>query len=145
MSSQRIKGQEVQIIITRDGVLEETFTAIKNFQSTDEFEVKSVGYLGEKTNRKDEIFNGMKFSFDMHLSKKAFWTFKKAVKDRAQRVSPDLQINISGIFSFPNGETLAETLPDVHFGPMDKNVSDRGEYVDVKIEGECSDSTDQDF
>src|SRR5574338_377808 len=87
-SGLRIKGQETQVIITRGGVLEDTITAIKSFELTDVYQTISQGYLGEKTDRKDYIFNGSKFTMEVHLSRKQWWVLKRAIKDKAQRKTP---------------------------------------------------------
>lgn len=137
--SQRIKGQEVAILITTDGNLEDTLTDIQNFNLEAQFEIKSQGYLGEKTNRKDEIYNGCKFDFELHLHKQDWFGFQKKIKDRAQRNTPDTTFNITGVFSFPNGETPTLLIPDAHFGAQPLNISSRGDYVKVKLEGEADD------
>ncbi len=137
--SQRIKGQEVSVLITRDTVLEDTLTAIKDFEIDTQLEVKSQGYLGEKTNRKDMIYNGGKFSFTLHLHKQDYFNFWKSAVAKAKRETPDVIFNITAVMSFPNGDTPTVLLPDVVFGPMPLKAGSRGDYVDVKIEGECED------
>jgi hypothetical protein len=141
----RIKGQEVQVILTKGGVLETTFTDIKNFEMGDQYDTLDVGYLGEKTNRKDYVFRGARFSCELHLSTKEFWTFKQAIKDKAKRITPDVIFNISGIFNFDDGTSIAETLEDVSWGPVPTNVPERGDYVNVRMEGVCSDTSTQDL
>lgn len=137
--AQRIKGQEVSILITTDGSLEDTLTDIQNFNLEPEFEVKTQGYLGEKTNRKDEIYNGVKFDFELHLHKQDWFVFQKRIKDRAQRITPDTQFNITGVFSFPNGETPTLIIPDAFFNSQPLSISSRGDYVKVKLQGEAED------
>lgn len=139
MSSQRIKGQEVSIIITRGGELEAELTDVKSCEFTPQFEIKSEGYLGEKTNRKDEVYVGVKGSSELHIHDGSIFDFLQAIKDRAQRVSPDLVFNISGIFSFPNGDIRTLTIPDVKFGAVPISTNDRGDYVSVKLEYEAED------
>lgn len=138
-TDQRIKGQEVSIVVTTAGNLEDTLTDIQDFNLEAEFEIKSVGYLGEKTNRKDEVYNGCKFDLSLHLHKQRWFSFQKQIKDRAQRITPDLKFNITGVFAFPNGETPTCRIPDAKFGPQPLSVSARGDYVKVKLAGEASD------
>jgi hypothetical protein len=137
--SQRIKGQEVAILITQDSQLQDTLTDIQNFNLEAQFEIKSQGYLGEKTNRKDEIYNGCKFDLELNLHKQDWFTFQNNIKNRAQRITPDTIFNITGVFSFPNGDTPTVLIPDVHFGPQPLNITSRGDYVKVKLEGEADD------
>lgn len=137
--AQRIKGQEVTILITDDGNLEDTLTDIQNFNLEAQFEIKAQGYLGEKTNRKDEVYNGCKFDLELNLHKQDWFNFQQKIKDRAQRNTPDVVFNITGVFAFPNGETPTLLIPDVHFGAQPLSVSARGDYVKVKLEGEADD------
>ena len=138
-TAQRIKGQEVSILIVADTVLQDTLTDIQNFNMELEFEIKSMGYLGEKTNRKDYIFNGCKFDMELHIHSQDLLTFAQQVHDKAQRITPDVVFNITGVFSFPNGDQPELLLNDVSFGAIPFNIGSRGDYVKVKIQGECSD------
>lgn len=139
MPAQRIKGQEVQILIVSAGQLQDTLTDIQNFGLEAELELLSKGYLGEPTERKDEIYKGCKFDFQLHIHAQAWFTFQQQIKDRAMRVTPDVVFNITGVFSFPNGETPTLLIPDVHFGGNPLKIGSRGDYVDLKIEGGASD------
>jgi hypothetical protein len=139
MPAQRIKGQEVNILISTDAVLEDTLTDIQEFELESEFEIKSQGYLGEKTNRKDEIYNGAKFSMNLHLHSQDWFRFQGQIKDRAQRNTPDTLFNISGVLNFPNADTPQFLVPDAHFGGNPMTVPARGDYVKVKLEGEADD------
>lgn len=141
MPTQRIKGQEVSIIITRDGNPEQELVDIKSCEFTAEFEIKDEGYLGEKTNRKDEVFNGVKGSLELHIHSGDIFDFMQAVKDRAQRNTPDLVFNIAGIFAFPSGELRTATIPDVKFGAIPISTNARGDYTSVKLEFASEDYT----
>lgn len=131
---QRIKGQEVSIIISRDGNLEAELTDIKDCEFTPQFEIKQEGYLGEKTDRHDDIYNGCRGKLTLHIHSGDVFDFIGAVKDRAQRNTPDLVFNVSGIFSFPSGEVRSVTMPDVKFGPMPIGTNARGDYTAVTFE-----------
>lgn len=141
-TAQRIKGQEVSILWVRDNELENTLTDISNFNIEDEYETKSVGYLGEKTNRKDYIFNGTKFDMELNLHTQDYYAFKQAIRDKAQRITPDVQFNITVTLQFPNGDAPEVQLNDVSFGANPMTISSRGDYVKVKLQGECSGSDD---
>lgn len=135
MSDQRLRGQEVVINIVADGELEDTLTSIVEFNDEDQFEIKTQGYLGETTNRGDDIYNGTKFDFVLHLRTKRFWEFKQLIKDRATRKRPDLVFNVTVTSFFGNGDAPTITYPDVKWGPIPKNIPSRGDYVKVKMEG----------
>ncbi len=138
-TAQRIKGQEVSILITNAGELEDTLTDIQNFNMEFELETKSQGYLGEKTNRQDSIWNGVKFDFELHVHTEDVWSFLQAIHDKAQRLTPDTVFNISGIFTYPNGDQPEILLSDVSFGAVPVNIGSRGDYVKFKMQGTCED------
>jgi hypothetical protein len=137
--SQRVKGQEVSILITVASILQTTLVDIQNFELEGQFEVKSQGYLGEKTNRKDDIYNGCKFSMELHLHTEDWFAFQAQMKARAQRLNPTIVFNITAVLSFPNGQTPAVLIPDVKFGGNPMTISSRGDYVKIKLEGEADD------
>jgi hypothetical protein len=136
--AQRIKGQEVTIVILRGGIVEAELTDIMNFNIETDIELIQQGYLGEVADRFDEVYKGTKFDFEMHVHSQDFFVFQQAIIDRAQRVTPDIQFNISFSLAFPNGQTPSITLPDCFFGPIPKGSGSRTEYVKTKISGACS-------
>jgi len=95
--------------------------------------------LGEKTNRTDDIYNGIKFDMEMHLHRQAWFAFQKAIIARAKRESPDTVINITSVFAFPSGETPTVLIPDAKFGAQPLSVKSRGDYISVKLEGIADD------
>ena len=138
-TAQRLKGQEVSILITNAGELEDTLTDIQNFNMELELETKSMGYLGEKTNRQDSIFNGVKFDFEIHVHTEDVWSFLQSLHDKAQRITPDVVFNITGVFTYPNGDQPEILLNDVSFGAVPVNIGSRGDYVKFKMQGTCED------
>jgi hypothetical protein len=139
MTAQRIKGQEVQILVIRAGSLEDTLTDIQSFNLEVQLRTLVQGYLGEKNNRKDDIYDGVKFDMELNIHTEDYFTFLGAILDRARRNTPDVQFNITGVFSFPNGQTPTLLLPDVHFGAQPITIGSRGDYVKIKLEGEGND------
>lgn len=139
MPDQRIKGQEVQILIVRAGQLEDTLVDIQSFNLSVDTALLSVGYLGEKTNRKDYIFNGIKGDLQLHLHKSAWFDFVASVIAKAKRETPDVEFNITGVMFFPNGEIKTMLIPDVAWGEIPHNVNSRGDYVSVRLQFEASD------
>jgi hypothetical protein len=140
---QRVKGQEVSLLFTQDGQLLDTITDIQNFNHDLELELIVKGYLGEKTNRKDEVFNGVKGTFSMHLSRNQWFAIQARIVGRAKRELPDIVFNITQVYAFPDGTTTTVVFPDVKFGPQTTDVASRNEYVSVKAEFGCDDYVQQ--
>lgn len=139
MAEQRIKGQEVSIIVTRDGNVETTLVDIVNFNAIAKFEIIEKGYLGEKNNRHDYIFHGIKFDFELNIHTQDWFTYFQAQLDKAKRNTPDVTFNITAVLSFPNGDTPSVLLADVAWGELPMNVTSRQEYVKLKLDGACDD------
>lgn len=135
---QRIKGQEVTVLVIRADQLEDTLTNVVDFSVEPKVELKEQGYLGEKSNRYDEVFNGAKFNITLHLHTQAWLAFQNAIIQRAQRITPDVVFNITAVMEFPNGDTPSVVLNDVFFGAQPMDIKGRGDYVAVKLEGACS-------
>lgn len=139
MADQRIKGQEVTVLITRGGVLEDTLNDVQSFNASVDLQLLSVGYLGEKTNRKDYIFNGIKGDIQLHIHKSVWFDFAQSIIAKAKRETPDVIFNITGVMFFPNGEVKTMLIPDVAWGEIPHNISNRGDYVGVRLSFEASD------
>jgi len=140
MTAQRIKGQEVSVVFVGPTGTEDTFGAVQSFEATTQMEILTEGYLGETSNRRDDIFNGLTGSVDIHLQTNEYAAFWRRVKDRAQRRSPAAgQFNATGVFNFPNGQKMRFQLIDIFFGEMPMNAGARGEYVSVSVPFECQD------
>jgi len=133
----RIRGQETSVLIVRDGALEASLVDVRNFNFAHQLEIQSQGYLGEKSERKDEIYKGVKGSMELHLHNQEFIAFEQAILDRAQRNTPDVIFNITSVLSFPNGQTPTFLFADVKFGEIPHDFPDRAEYVSVKLDFEC--------
>jgi hypothetical protein len=135
---QRLKGQEVSVLVTQDGDVLAEITDIQNFGVTPQVELLQQGYLGMTTQVFDEVFKGCKFDFEMHAHSQDFVDLWKAIIDRARRKQPDLVFNIVATLNFPNGETPTITLPDVAWGQMPMTVPGQAEYAKFKFEGGCA-------
>lgn len=137
--AQRVKGQEVRIIFTSPAGQETSLSDITSFEVEPQLEILSEGYLGETTERKDDIFKGARGRAEIHLESQDYFRFVQRVIDRSQRRAPsDGRFNVLATLSFPNGERPRVLLEDVFFGPPPMNVSSREDYVSATVEFECS-------
>lgn len=137
--SQRIKGQEVDLLIAIANAPQLNITDIRNFEVAFQFEHKSEGYLGETNMRRDEIFNGCKGRMEMHFENEDIFGLINAIKDRATRATPDVQINIRATLNFPNGQRPRFLFSNVFFGEVPMNFGSRTDYGHITLDFECSD------
>lgn len=139
MSDQRIKGQEVEVLIIADGEVQETVTDVRSFEVAAKIETKEESYLGEKTNRYDEIFNGCRGRMDLHFENPDIFALMFKIIDRAKRREPGNQINIKATLNFPNGDKSLVLIQDAFFGEIPFNFGSRSDYGSTTLDFQASD------
>lgn len=138
--SQRIKGQEVEIILVVNGVAKTTLTAVRSFEFAYQQEIKSEGYLGETTNRKDAIFNGIRGRCEYHFDSPDILGLAVQIIDKARRRTPGVQINVKATLSFPSGRRTRVIIPNAEFGEIPFNFASRADYGTVGLDFEASEA-----
>lgn len=139
MANQRIKGQEVEVMVVVDGRALSTVTDVRSFEVGPQLEIKREGYLGETTDRRDEIFNGVTGRMELHFENQDIFGLFTAVVDRARRRTPGVKINIKATLNFPGGDRPRVLINDAFFGPFPINFAGRGDYGAVTVDFESSD------
>jgi hypothetical protein len=139
MADQRVKGQEVNVLFVRGGVLESSLTNVQDASFEIEFEVIRKKYLGNKSDTLDDIYNGTKGDYTLHLHNQEYFAYLLAIKDRAQRKTPDVVFNITAVLAYPNGQTPSILVPDIKFSGVPIKIGGRGEQVEVKHSWEAED------
>ncbi len=139
MADQRIKGQEVSVIMVENGNPLNTIRDIQSLDIEAGLEILSEGYLGETSDRKDEKYNGYSGSIAMHFSNPDVLDLTRRIIDRARRREPGLKINIKSILQFPNGVRTRVMLKDCFFGAIPMSFGGRGEYGTITIPFEGTD------
>ena len=138
--AQRIKGEDVVVTFTGPSGPEDGLTDISNFEAEIQLDILKEGYIGETTDRRDDIFRGVTGSVDINMSSADYFRFLERVKDRAQnRGASDAQFEAQASFSFPNGERVRLSFENIFFANLPISVPDRASYVKSTISWECSD------
>lgn len=137
--TQRIKGQEVEVLIIKDGSVLRTISTVRSFEVSQQLEIQSEGYLGETTNRKDSIFRGVKGKVELHIENQDIFDLINAVVGKARRRTPGMKVNIKATLRFPGGDRPRVLLPDVEFGEIPLNFGSRSDYGMVSLDFESSD------
>lgn len=139
--AQRIKGQEVELLLSVNNVPLTSTTDIRSFEVTFQQEIMSEGYLGETTNRKDAIFNGISGSMELHIENRDFFNLFTAIVDKARRRTPGTRINLKATLNFPNGDRPRLFVPDLEFGELPLNFGSRSDYGTINLTFEASEAT----
>jgi hypothetical protein len=140
MPSQRILGQDLTLLVSRGTELViDPLTDITNFNGEMTFKTLQQGFLGEFADRTDFVYEAAKFDFELQIHTALYFDFAMSIKNKAQRRTPDVVFNLSGLITFPGtGEVTNLIFADVAFGPIPLNVGGRTEYVKTKLQGICS-------
>lgn len=138
MSDQRIKGQEVSLMLIVGGEVQSTITDFRHFEVEFQTEIQKEGYLGETTDRRDEIFHGVRGKMELHYENQDVLKLTQAIIDRAQRRQPGLQINLRATLNFPNGQNPKVSIPNIYFGPQPYNFASRSDYGTLALDFEAA-------
>lgn len=136
----RVKGQEVEFQVVspagRETSLGDVVSATVEFQ----LDILTQGLLNETSDRRDDIFRGVRVEAEVQLERGDFTAFINRVKLRAQRRTPASEkFNALMTLEMPNGDRPRVSIEDLSFGSIPIAVGGRDEYVTVRIEAESSD------
>lgn len=131
MSETRIKGQEVVARITRGASVLQTFTAFRSIDVRYQLQVISAGYLGETTERKDDVFKGVSGTLELDMADQEALVFADFLVRRAQRKieAASSRVNVTATFNFPHGQSPRLLLRNLAFGEIGFGVGGRDAYV----------------
>jgi len=139
--AQRIKGQEVEVLLVVNGEPQAALFDIRSFELAFQNEILTEGYLGETTDRRDSIFKGVSGRFEAHVENEAFLQFFTTLVDKARRRAPGTQINIQATLNFPNGQRPRIFIPDAEFGELPLNFGSRSDYGSVTVTFEAAEAS----
>jgi hypothetical protein len=125
----RIKGQEVSVALTTAAGLQDHIVDIQSVDITFMRDILSEGYIGQGTEQKDDIFNGVEGSFEMHARDGRFLDVAQTINDISRRRLPGEQIEIACTYNFPQLGSRRIIVPDCKFGEIPISTGGRSDYV----------------
>jgi predicted RNA-binding protein (virulence factor B family) len=137
----RIKGQEVSIRVVDNGNLVASLDSIASFNEEMSSEIKEDGFLGESTNRYDDIHNGYKGDFEFQLRRSDWTDFQLRVQARQERRNPNIVFNVVRTDLYPDGTSTVFTYLDAKWGSMSAGAGSRADFVKAKAQFACSKRT----
>lgn len=137
----RLRGQEVSARIARGNEVIAAITAFRDLTIQVDLEKLSEGYLGETTERKDDIVTGASGSFTIDVEDQSHFQLIETIKERAQRRLPvnETRINLTARFTLPNGQTPLALVRDMKFGALPINIASRRDYVNTSFDWSSED------
>lgn len=135
----RIKGQEIELQVVGPAGREEGLGDVVSGTIEFQLDILTQGLLNETSDRRDDIFRGVRLEMEVQLETQQFTELITRIKDRAQRRTPaEEQFNALMTMQFPNGERPRISVENLFFGSIPVAVGGRDEYVTVRIEAESN-------
>lgn len=139
MAEQRIKGQEVELILVEDNVPLTTIADIRSFEMAAQLEILKEGYLGETTDRRDSVYRGYRGKMEVHFENRDVLDFARRLVDKARRRTPGARVNCKVTLVFPGGDRVRMILKDLSFGEIPMGFGGRAEYGTISLDFEGED------
>ena len=136
--AQRIKGQEVSLLLVEDNVPLVEITTIRSLEVAALLEILTEGYLGETTDRRDSVYRGYRGSIDIHFESREPLDFMRRLVDKARRRTAGARVNCKATFNIPGSDRVRVLLKDLAFGEIPIGFGGRAEYgtIGLSFEGE---------
>lgn len=138
--SQRIKGQEVEMVLTLDGVAQSSLDHVRSVDWTFKLEILEEGYLGKTTNEYDSVFKGIEGSLELHFSSREVFVLVFAFIDKARARTPGTLVNIKATCNFPDGKRARVLFPSVELGAIPVKFGSRTDYGTLSLPFACSEA-----
>lgn len=135
----RLLGQDTEVVVIKDNEPILTITAVKSFELGIQLEVLREAYLGETTDRRDDVFRGIRARLELTPEGREPIDLAVAVKERAQNRRSGVKISVKSTFSFPNGDRVIVVVPDCKFGEIPIGAPGRTDYVSMTYDVEADD------
>lgn len=138
--AQRIKGQEVEIVMLVNGEPKDNFALARSLEFAFKTELLQEGYLGETTDRYDTIYKGIRGKLEFHLDRPDVFDVIRGIVNKARRREPGTIFNIKATLNFPNGRRARTVIRDAEFGELPINFGSRADYGTFSLEFGASDA-----
>lgn len=138
MPSYRVRGQEVSVQVVQNGKIVAELTDVKSFDVEFQMDVMAEGYLGEFTDRRDDMFKGVSGKIEFHIENNAPFDFINAIVQRSQSRVKGTQFNVQSTINLPNGQVKRLLVNDIFFSSVPVNVSGRSDYVTYSLPYEAA-------
>lgn len=134
----RVKGEDTNLTFSTPTGPAEGMDLIESWEATLQIEIMRQGYIGETTDRRDEVFRGCAGQCVLHMESAGYFRFTQLVQDRAQRRSPAAgKFNVTSSIKFNDGSRVRLTFEDVKFGELPLRTPGRSDHMAGTISWEC--------
>lgn len=138
--AQRLIGQDVIVSTFVGTVPQDAITDIRNFESTFQVEILKDSYLGSFTDRRANVYRGVRGSFEYHFSSAAALSIIAGIVERARNRRSQVRIVTQATLLMPNGDRPMIVFDDQFFEPVPLTIGGRTEFGSVKLDWESDDA-----
>jgi hypothetical protein len=124
--------------VVQNGKIVAELTDVKSFDVEFQMDVMKEGYLGEFTDRRDDMFKGISGKIEFHIENNAPFDFINAIVQRSQSRVKGTQFNVQSTINLPNGQVKRLLVNDIFFSNVPVNVSGRSDYVTYSLPYEAA-------
>lgn len=110
-----------------------SFDSIQDAEITVKLTKLEEGYLGETSDRYDDVFMGVDGTFTCHMTTAKIYDVLQAIIDRARRRVPGTKFNFKMTLQFPNGDRRRIVIPDIFFDAIPNSIPKRDQYASLKL------------
>lgn len=138
--SQRLRGREVTIRLTVDGVEQVgSFFKVTEFTITPRTDLVEEEFLGELESDLDIMHHGYDFSFTVQQQDEATLNFLTTIvaREQVRDQHPDITMVVIYAYRDPFATSQVEVYYDVFLKVTERGFSGRKEYVTDGFEGKC--------
>lgn len=135
--AQRIAGQDTSVTIVIDRTPIKTITAIRSFDVTFKFTIKTEEYINETSPRKDDFFEGLSGRIELDMENSDCLTLVQAIQARAQNRAITTTIGVKTTLQFPDGDRAIINIPNVFFSDIPMNFASRTDYGKMTLSWEA--------
>jgi hypothetical protein len=139
----RLKGQSVSIRVLSGNPPAPiaTIDSISTFNDATALKLLEDGFLGEVTNRFDQVLDGYGGDFEMQTTSSGWVTFLLQKEAKATRADPTITFNVVRTDLYDDGTSLIWVYADVSWGECTQKDGGRAEFVKVGCNFKCSTRT----
>ncbi len=140
MAQQRIKGQEVTVIMSIDNKVDDKVGPFTDMTATLRKEIIEGEYLGQTTTFFDDVFKGCMIELTYHMrAARILKIIDRDIKRARFQTGGLVRADISAQMAFP-GQVVPYNFLDVRFDEHPLTVSDRKSYVEGKLKAYASEN-----
>lgn len=138
--AQRLIGQDVSLTTFVGTEPQDAITDVRSFSATFQTEIIKSDYLGSFTDRRANVFRGVRGSMEYHFSSAAALSILAAIVERCRNRRSQTRIVTQATLLMPNGDRPMIVFDDQFFENIPLDISGRTEFGSVKLDWESDDA-----